>query len=87
MKSFLTVLLVFSSLSANAYVYSTADNKYHTAPPVEFTDHQKEYRAETELGRISSAILSPVGIVIGGLFGGLASGFDQGAYEGVNKEY
>lgn len=87
MKNFFTILFVLSSLSVKAYVYSTAETKYHTAPPVTFSNDQKDYKNETELGRISSAILSPVGIVVGGLLGGLASGFDQGTNEGVNKEF
>jgi hypothetical protein len=87
MKNIFIVLLITSGLSAHAFVYSTSESKYHTAPPVEFTNQQGEFRSATQLGRISSAILSPVGIVVGGLLGGLASGLDQGGYEGVNKKF
>jgi hypothetical protein len=78
MRSFLLILLLSSSLQANAYVYRIdPNNKYHTAPPVILED-------EHIGSKTGEAIGTPIGYVVGGVVG-VVAGLLTGIAEGIDK--
>jgi hypothetical protein len=72
---FLITILTFTFIKVSAYEYRiSADNKYHSEPlNVVNSDIEKS----SDVVRISSSILRPVGQVFGGLIIGLANGLSE----------
>jgi len=72
---FLIVILTCTFIKVSAYEYRISpENKYHSEP---LNVVNNDIEKTSELGRISSSILRPVGLVVGGLIVGLANGLSE----------